>query len=129
MQIFFSEYEEIERAVLKQKSKETKETQNKHTTSLTPKQKSQAQLQANIQTNEQMQKATNNKDKESPATSVDQDFILDLKQRIDYTRDDNLLSSFKYYLEARTTLKEAKHTIDPKLADLKEVVNAFLRSY
>lgn len=126
MRTFFSEYEEIERVVLNQKAKDTKYPKGATKSQLTPKQKSQAQIQTQIQARQQMNQQTNTS---TNTALVDHDFIQDLKQRVDFTRDEELQSAFKHYLEARRTLLDAKLTIDPKLHDLKDVANAFLRTY
>eukprot|EP01127_Copromyxa_protea_P016523 TRINITY_DN4924_c0_g1_i2.p1 TRINITY_DN4924_c0_g1~~TRINITY_DN4924_c0_g1_i2.p1 ORF type:complete len:235 (+),score=59.90 TRINITY_DN4924_c0_g1_i2:754-1458(+) len=117
MRKFFEEFEEIEQMVLKNREtpKVTKETKKPSTGAH---QKNKPQSQAQTQQNT-----------EKVVEFVDTEFIQDLKHRLEYAREENLLDAFKSYLEARTTCHEAKQTIDQRLLDLKEVVNTHLRNY
>jgi hypothetical protein len=142
MKKFFQEYEDVKQTVLQQKAKQTTETtggkSKAHTTSgssMTARQRAhQAQAQALLNQGgktEAKGKGDNKgeKGRGEEGEPMDREFIVDLKHRLEYSRDENLKAAFKNYLDSRTTCHEAKKSIDPRLLDLKDVVNTFLRNH
>jgi len=59
--------------------------------------------------------------------TVTEEFILDLKKRLDIAKNEYLTAAFRDLLASRTTLQDAKTFIDPKLNYMKSIVNQFLR--
>lgn len=127
MRKFFEDHEDVEQTVLRQKNKKNEGGGKTKASSgsLTARQRAhQAQAQAQALLAQQ-----EGKGEAEAGETIDHEFITDLKHRLDYSRDKNLQVAFKNYLESRTTCHEAKKTIDPRLLDLKEVVNTFLRNH
>jgi len=58
---------------------------------------------------------------------ITEEYVLDLQKRVKIAQDPHLLEAFKDYLASRSSTRDAKNFVDPKLNQLKAIVNEFLR--
>jgi len=67
------------------------------------------------------------KKKATPADEITKEFVEDLLTRITATKNNRMQKIFEDYLAARVEVLEAKAVIDPKLRELKDIANGYLR--
>ena len=61
----------------------------------------------------------------NPTVSIE--YVEDLDERIKVTKNLRLRNAFEDYLSARSEVIEAKNMIDPKLQELRDICNYFIR--
>ena len=59
--------------------------------------------------------------------AITKEFVEDLQHRVKETKNQRLRRIFDDYLGARVEVSEAKLQVDPKLGELRDIANSFLR--